>query len=398
MVRLLHLADVHLGWQPRFVTDPAVAQRYVSARHAAFDAALNLAGDRSRQVDVVVIAGDLFDDHRPAAALVEHVIAGLARLVAQGVHVISVPGNHDEITYGDSVYRSYASRWPGVLVSGPAMTHVVSLRCRDDDLHVYGMAYTGGITQVKSPLRDFPRSELDGVHLAVLHGTVTAAGTTGWLASERSLPLDATALAAAGYDYVALGHLHKPGPAAPPRRDGIAYAGMMASRGFDDPGCGSVPIVAVGTHGRVSTERVPVDVPPTERITVRLDGVVDGEAALAHVARHVQGLKPGVFVEICLTGGTSVPVDGEAMAAAATATGIPAFVALRDETSLLSANQVRQWAGESTLRGFYVRRFVAEEPDGDGSMPGGPEAEDEAATINRRALRYGLAALLRGRR
>ncbi|WP_324667949.1 hypothetical protein [Geochorda subterranea] len=41
------------------------------------------------------------------------------RLEAAGVRVVTVPGNHDEITCADSVYRERASEWPGLLVQSP---------------------------------------------------------------------------------------------------------------------------------------------------------------------------------------------------------------------------------------------------------------------------------------
>src|SRR5690606_42061096 len=64
----------------------------------------------------------------------------------------------------------------------------------------------------RPPLPPFPtrrssdlRLDRDGVHLAVFHGSLD------WDAGDRSLPLMSPALAAAGYDYIALGHIHRPG-------------------------------------------------------------------------------------------------------------------------------------------------------------------------------------------
>ncbi len=57
---------------------------------------------------MVIIAGDLFETHKPEPALVEEVVAQLERLERAGVAVVTVPGNHDEITYADSVYRVHA--------------------------------------------------------------------------------------------------------------------------------------------------------------------------------------------------------------------------------------------------------------------------------------------------
>ena len=67
-------------------------------------------------IDLVIIAGDLFETHTPEPALIEHVLSKLRQLDNAGIPVITVPGNHDEITYHNSVYRQYGTgrTWPGI--------------------------------------------------------------------------------------------------------------------------------------------------------------------------------------------------------------------------------------------------------------------------------------------
>jgi len=398
LVRLLHLADLHLGWPPRFIADPVVAQRYAEARWGVFDAALAAALDPANRIDVVVIAGDLFDDHRPAPAVVERVIGGLGRVCARGLALITVPGNHDEITYGDSVYRTYAARWPGILVSNPSLAHVASIRRGDDTAHFYALAYTGGITEIQRPLDHFPRLDQPGMHIAVIHGTVTGAGQAGWVVQERSLPLDGVALAAAGYDYVALGHIHRHGLAPVAGNQRAVYAGLVAGRGFDDPGSGKLTIAAVGGPAQLpQLSYLPVDLPALIRLPVRLDGAVSQLDAVAQLTPQLNALAAGSLVEIELSGVVSQAVDSEALAAALTAATPAAYVAVRDQTSLLAADQVRRWAEETTLRGFFIRRLLDAASGDVRDDVSGTDAADRQQ-VAERALRYGLAALERGRR
>ncbi len=101
-------------------------------------------------------------------------------------------------------------------------------------MHVYGLAYTGGLTaDAAAHCTNFRGWIGDGVHLAVFHGSLD------WDAGDRSLPLMSAALAAAGYDYVALGHIHRPGEKKV--GPGLAvYPGMVEGKGFSDPGVGPV--------------------------------------------------------------------------------------------------------------------------------------------------------------
>ena len=75
MVRMLHTSDVHI-----------TGVDSVNTLHCVIDAALE------RGVDIVLIAGDLFDSSRVSDEAVAFVVAELARV---GRPVVVIPGNHD---------------------------------------------------------------------------------------------------------------------------------------------------------------------------------------------------------------------------------------------------------------------------------------------------------------
>src|SRR3954470_10500369 len=76
MLRLLHTADVHLGARHADLGDAAAAQR--ERQFAAFKASVDLA--ISEQVDLFLVAGDLFDSNVQPRRSVERVAAELGRL------------------------------------------------------------------------------------------------------------------------------------------------------------------------------------------------------------------------------------------------------------------------------------------------------------------------------
>src|SRR4051794_41933111 len=91
MLRLLHTADVHLGARHTDLGDQAAAQR--ERQFAAFVAAVDLALDE--KVDIVLIAGDLFDSNTQPRRSVERVAAELTRLAAARIRTVIIPGTHD---------------------------------------------------------------------------------------------------------------------------------------------------------------------------------------------------------------------------------------------------------------------------------------------------------------
>lgn len=373
MIRILHLADLHLGWKPAFL-GPKAAERQ-RERDRLLTRAVDLVLEKE-PVDVVFIAGDLFETHTPPDGLVESVIKDLERLDAAGVAVVTVPGNHDEITYPDSVYRRQSHRWPGVLVQNPMPEKVASLAVKGTTLHVYSLAYTGGLTRVSPPLTNFPREDEPGVHVAIFHGSLD------WEAGERSLPLSSAELARAGYDYVALGHIHQaierdagPGKAV--------YAGATEGKTFNDPGTGAFCFARLG-QGSARVERIPVPVRPILELRLDVTDLEDGDAV---VAKAWESADEDAIVRLRLTGAAAAPLSVEALQERLNDAFY--YVEIVDDTALLDEGAIARLAAEPTVRGQFVRRM----------QQGLAEAEDdEQRALWQGALRRGLAALEGSRR
>src|SRR5215470_15096776 len=113
-MKVLHTADWHVGKvlknQPRF--DEHVA---------ALDDLVRIADDED--VDLVVVAGDLFETSTPNPQAQGLVMKTLLRLRADGRHVVVLAGNHDSQRLVDEVYRP---------VLGELGVHVVGLPKRPD--------------------------------------------------------------------------------------------------------------------------------------------------------------------------------------------------------------------------------------------------------------------------
>jgi DNA repair protein SbcD/Mre11 len=378
MPRLLHLADLHLGWTPR---DLPVA--LADARRAQRDARLREAVDLAlrERVHAVLIAGDLFETHDPPGDVVRDAREALGRLVAAGIQVVTVPGNHDELTYARSVYRREAERWPGLLVRSPMPARIGELVLDGETVHLHGLAYHGGVTDVRNALADLPDTSAAGRHLFLAHGTLVHALADA--VDERSLPLPRAALAAAGYAYAALGHVHAPSE----QRLGGAltvYPGCVGGKGFDDPGADAWTLVDLGAHGARVVRR-PHAAPALRDLTLDVSACDDedgvAEALQGLVARHA-----GDLLRVRLRGALPAPLDLEELALRC---GDEAFhLRLEDHTSSVSPALLDAWGASPTVRGAFVRRLRARLGASD------DPAERERVT---RALRLGLDALAGGR-
>ncbi len=370
MIRCLHLADLHLGWRADFLGDKA--EQRARERDTLLTRITAWALQPGQAIDLVLIVGDLFETHHPAETLVETVIRDLGQLVSAGKTVITIPGNHDEITYHDSVYRRHGSRWPGILVQNAMPEHVGSLVIHGETIHVYSMAYTGGLTQVSGRLSAFPRQEGEGIHLAAFHGSLN------WDTGERGLPLDGQALERIGYDYVALGHFHRYQELGTATSK-WAYAGMVEGKGLADPGCGQLTLAELRPR---STSMASVPWPSrryqTEQFDLSsLDSVDELEHAIAALADSE------LLLRVELTGTASFLTNPELITTRLAQKFY--YLEINDDSLHLDDRLLEQWADEPTVRGFFVRRLLNHFRDC---------ASDEEREIIQLALRRGIAAFM----
>lgn len=201
MIRFIHLADVHLG---------AVPDRGCPWSHAREEEIWEafrrvIAAIRKDPVDLLFIAGDLF--HRQPLLRELKEVNYLFSTIPD-TKVFLMAGNHDYIKR-DSFYRGFS--WePNVTFFSEEKVSCVKLE--DLGVSVYGLSYEH--QEIQEPLYDTckPVSE-EGMHILLAHG-----------GDESHIPMDVKKIAAAGFHYVALGHIHKPQMLL---RDKMLYAGAL---------------------------------------------------------------------------------------------------------------------------------------------------------------------------
>ena len=240
MLRLLHTADVHLGARHEDLGDRAATQR--ERQFAAFVATIDLA--LGEKVDLVLIAGDLFDSNVQPKRSVERAASQLQRLVDARIRLVIAPGTHDVYDRA-SIYRAYDLAAMAGAVGSDLVTvldpdhpdvHLKSL-----DVVVHGRCF---------PTKRAPHSPLQGLntskddramwHVGLLHAALAIEGKT----DGDEVVITTEEIAATHLDYLALGHWHSTtkGKAG---RTSYAYSGAPEPIALDQDGAGNVLLVSL---------------------------------------------------------------------------------------------------------------------------------------------------------
>jgi exonuclease SbcD len=366
-VRLLHAADVHLGATFRLLGDRGREQR--RQLEATLDRLITLAVDE--QVQVVLIAGDLFDSVAAARAHRDVAVRALRRLSEAGIPACVIAGNHDAIGEGSAaVWRQIAAAAPGATVFGPALEMRV---LPELDLTVLGRSRQRQLS-AQSPLEGLPRPRATRFAVALAHGSVQRPDLPaqfGQITREE--------IAGSGVDYLALGDWHS---ARDVSVGGVAawYSGAPEMIDVDEPESGHVCLVTLSAPGRAEVERRRVG----RRRSRRLELDVATAGGPAQVERAIRALAdPDLALTVVLRGLSGMEDRVDADAVRRDLGGEFFRLEVRDEAHLRPEVIDATQFPENTVLGRFVRMMQAE-------IAG---REGEARTMAEDALHCGVALL-----
>lgn len=266
-MRMLHTSDWHLG---RTFHGASLLEQQVAVLDAIVDAVI------TESIDVVVVAGDLYDRQIPPADAVDVLSEALTRLRSAGASVVAISGNHDSPTrlrFGDRLLAT-----AGVHIAGDVRAAGVPVLI--DDVAIYPIPYLEPEVvrhhldsdartheQVLRVALDRARADLQqrpGMRSVVIAHCFAAGGEAS--DSERVLRIggaDRVPLGAfGGFDYVALGHLHGRQVFGDGR---MRYSGSPLPYSFSERDQRkSVEVVDLAADGSLRTQRV--DLPQGRRL------------------------------------------------------------------------------------------------------------------------------------
>lgn len=260
-MKLLHTSDWHLG-----------RTLYGRKRHEEFEAFLGWLAETIRQneIDVLLVAGDVFDTGTPGTRAQELYYRFLCRVAASSCrHVVVVAGNHDSPSFLDApkeLLRALDVHVVGSSTESPEDEVLVLRNERDNpELIVCAVPYLRDrdirVAEAGESVEDKERKLIDGIRAHYAAVAASAEGKRGELGAGIPIVAMGHLFAAGGrtveddgvrdlyvgslaqvsadvfppcFDYVALGHLH-----VPQRVGGletIRYSGSPLPMGFGEAG------------------------------------------------------------------------------------------------------------------------------------------------------------------
>ncbi len=319
MLKLIHSADLHLG-------DPAGVFGSGAKKHRRM---VNESLDKivqtaiAQKAQLVLLAGDIFDNIKPDEQLVEKFRAAAEKLAAAQIHLVACPGNHDRLEDG-SVWGKF--QVAQLLQKFIIVARPVAIPADGQDLvHIYlselqTNVFTRIVATQKSSqdmttgMKEFINQVLEAQkaagqsvthNIAMLHGSIAREG------QRANFPITKVGLEAlftTGIEYVALGDWHG-------YLDAGAELGLPASKVLypgspeflDTAQANSGSLLQVELQGGGQTKVSRIKLSELELIKLNLNlNQMNWQTALKQLQAQAEGAGERKIVRVELTGEVSL--------------------------------------------------------------------------------------------
>jgi exonuclease SbcD len=312
MIKILHLADIHMG--SGFTHGRVNPETGINTRLEDFVKTLSICIDRAiaESVDLVLFGGDAFPDATPPPYVHEAFASQFRRLADAKIPTVLLVGNHDQHSQGNggaslSIYRTLVV--PGFIVGDRLDTHRIATP--NGDIQVITLPWLtrstlltrpeteglslGEVNQLLierlQPVLEAEIRRLDPAIPTVLLGHLMAdranLGAERFLAVGKGFTIPVSLLIRPELDYVALGHVHKHQNLNKSNDPPVIYPGSIERVDFSEEKEDKGYVLLEIEKGKVQWEFCPLPVRPFCTIELDVSGENDPQQAiLGAIAKH----------------------------------------------------------------------------------------------------------------
>ena len=336
-MKFVHIADMH--FDAPFTSLNAVEnlgeKRRLEQRNA-FKKVIDFI--EKNAVEYLFIAGDLYEHEYVRKSTIDYIAKEFKRI--PNTKVFITPGNHDPYVknsyydtydFGDNVYVFNSSKLE---------------KFEDENVNIYGMAFTEFYMNT---------SELENSSIPISNKLNIHCDLNGSKDDEGFSynPVLESKLNSLGFDYVALGHVHKNNI---DNKNRIYYPGSTISLGFDELGAHGM-IAGNITKDNFSMEFVELDDRKFEELEVTVDDIYSKEDLAEKILNRY--LNDMVMYKVILKGKRNFEIDTRELIRVLSHENI---LKIKDETKI--AYDIEDLISQNNLKGLFVKEVYQMYKDG----------------------------------
>lgn len=302
MLKILHVGDVHLGLGYKS-KDKYLQSVLKDSIMKAFENAVEFAIEKD--IDIFMIAGDLFDFGPVSPRSFDFFIDMVDRLKSKGIEVVYALGNHDNRSiFHSSLLREISERMIFFKDIEPRMVTVTTKH--GDIVSICGAGHDReGVSN--NAVKDYKKGS-EKYNIGIAHCYL--GGAAEEFSEDKYMPTSIADIRAHDFDYFAMGHIHKPDMFLEGK---AAYSGSVQGLSFKETGSRGGVYVIIDDHGTVA-EHVSFQVNKYSSVEMTLDeSLKDHMELIGYISGLVSdtddiGLSKSDLCRVFLKGGVSKEV------------------------------------------------------------------------------------------
>ena len=290
---------------------------------------------KENNIKYLFISGDLYEQKYIKKSTIEY-INNLFKEIPETKIFIS-PGNHDPYTKNSYYNKFYWSENVKIFTS-----KIEKIEC--EDINIYGYGFDDFYCK-DSGIENINLDNKDKLNILVIHGTLDG----GTIENSEYNPLSSRVLKEKGFDYVALGHIHKLDYNRE-KNQNIVYPGSTASLGFDELGEHGM-IVGEIEKEKINLDFIPLDETEFKLYDLDVTDIISKEELIEKI--NELNFDENNLIEIILIGKRNFEIDKYELSKLISNDKV---IKIKNKTKI--NYNLEKIANDTTLKGLFAKEML----------------------------------------
>lgn len=343
-MKFIHMADMHLD--SAFATlagnERLAQERRLEQRKIMKDIVEYIS---QNNIPYFFIAGDLYEQEYIKKSTIEY-INNLFKQIPN-TQIFITPGNHDPYI-NNSFYKQY--KWNSNVHIFSSNLEIIEL----EGINIYGYGFDNFYMQNKYPKIEI--KDKQKINILITHGSIDAGSQDE--DGQQYNPMSSKQLKELGFDYVALGHIHK-ASYKDYENQKIVYPGSTVSIGFDELGERGIIEGEINEKSKeITLKFIPTHAKTFEEIEYDITNTNSQEDLVEQI--NSLKLSEDKFYKLILTGKRNFEIDEKEIQDLLTNSNI---IRIRNKTKI--KYDIEDIAKQISLRGLFAKGILEKMQDAD---------------------------------
>ena len=335
-MKFIHMADMHFDMPFTVLNNRnKLGEKRRLEQRDAFKKVIEYI--KNNNIEYLFIAGDLYENEYIRKTTIDYINNLFKEIPNTKIYI--TPGNHDPYI-NNSMYKTYL--WNENVYIFDEKLRLIE----NSDCDIYGFGFNDFYCR-NSIIDEIEIKNKNKINILITHGTLNG----GTILDMEYNPLNKTKLKELGFNYVALGHIHKPDYNNEENQQ-IVYPGSTISMGFDEPGKHGV--ILGETNGEdIKLEFIPIDNKEFKELEIDISDLNSIEELIEKINNLI--LDENVFYKLILIGNKNFEINTYKLLKYILNENI---IKIKNKTKLKI--DLEQISKENNLKGLFVKEILDE--------------------------------------